>query len=136
MRKRGVGLLVSIALIATAMNALCAEQNWAGEYANKNFLDGQAVFEFSIQQSPAGIKISFDAAYNDAHGAAPDGKGQARMTRKNMLEFKWEDSFENSGTGTIMRSGGGITVSMKTTHVVDSRCLVFYDQNMRFKRAK
>ena len=115
---------------------ISAESNWTGEYANKNFLNGQAVFEFSIEQSADDIKIAFDAAYNDAHGAAPDGEGQARITGKNTLEFKWEDSLENSGTGTLMRIGDGINVSMKTTRVVDSRCLAFYGQNMRLKRMK
>jgi len=127
-------LFICIVLSATASKMIPAEPNWTGEYANKNFLNGQAVFEFSIAQSADAIKIAFDAAYNDAHGAAPDGEGQARITGKNTLEFKWEDSFRNSGTGTIMRAGDGITVSMKTTRVVDSRCLAFYGQNMRLKR--
>jgi hypothetical protein len=67
---------------------------------------------------------------------APDGEGRTKITGKNTLEFNWEDSFNNSGTGTITRAGSGIKVSMKTTRVVDSRCLAFYGQNMRLKRAK
>ena len=134
MRRTGVALLISIVLSATIPNIALAESNWTGEYANKNFLNGQAVFEFSIEQSADDIKIAFDAAYNDAHAAAPDGEGQAKITGKNTLEFKWEDSFNNSGTGTITRTGNGISVSMKTVRVVDSRCLPFYGQNMRLKR--
>jgi len=137
MRPTGVVLLIfSIVLSATIPNTALAGSNWTGEYANKNFLNGEAVFQFSIEPSGTAIKIAFDAAYNDAHGAAPDGEGQARITGKNTLEFKWEDSFENSGTGTLMRIGDGINVSMKTTRVVDSRCLAFYGQNMRLKRMK
>jgi hypothetical protein len=90
----------------------------------------------SIEQSGDAIQISFDAAYAEAHGAAPDGEGHAKITGKNMLEFNWEDSFNNSGTGAITRVGGGIKVSMKTTRVADSRCLVFYGQKMRLKRVK
>jgi len=135
MRQTDVVLLIfSIVLSATIPNTALAGSNWTGEYANKNFLNGEAVFQFSIEQSANAIKIAFDAAYNDAHGAVPDGEGQARITGKNTLEFKWEDSFENSGTGTITRVGDGIYVSMKTTRVVDSRCLPFYGQNMRLKR--
>ena len=134
MTRSNGALFICIVLSATASKTIPAEPNWTGEYANKNFLNGQAVFEFSIEQSADAIKIAFDAAYNDAHGAAPDGEGQARITGKNTLEFKWEDSFRNSGTGAIMRAGDGITVSMKTTRVVDSRCLAFYGQNMRLKR--
>jgi hypothetical protein len=113
-----------------------AEPNWAGEYADKKFLNGQAVFQMSIQQSGNAIQVAFDAAYNDAHGAAPDGDGQAKITGANTLEFKWEDSFKNSGTGTIKRTADGVVVSMKATRVIDSRCLVFYGQNMRLKRVK
>jgi hypothetical protein len=134
MRHGGAGLFVSIVLTLIAFRMFGAEPNWAGEYADKNFLNSQAVFEMSIQQTGNAIQITFDAAYNDAHGAAPDGEGQAKVTGKNTLEFKWEDSFENSGTGTITPAGKGIVVSMNTTRVVDSRCLVFYGKNMRFKR--
>lgn len=80
------------------------------------------------------MQISFDAAYNDGHGAAPDGEGQAKITSKNTLQFNWEDSFKNSGTGTIKRAGKDVIVSMKTTHVVDSRSLMFYGENMRLKQ--
>ena len=137
MRWRAVALLVSIGLSATtARNACSAEPNWAGEYADNNFLNGDAAFELSIEQSENAIQVSFDAAYTDAHGAAPDGGGQAKITGKNTLEFKWADSFQNSGIGTIRRTGDGIKVSIKATRVVDSRCLVFYRDNMLLKRAK
>jgi hypothetical protein len=88
MRLSGVALFIAIILSAVASNTVSAEPNWAGDYANKNFLNGQAVFEMSIQQSGDAIQISFDAAYNDAHGAAPDGEGQAKITGENMLQFK------------------------------------------------
>jgi hypothetical protein len=89
-----------------------------------------------IEQSGNSIQVSFDAAYVDAHDAAPDGRGPAKITGKNALQFNWEDSLNNSGTGTIRQTGDGILVSMKTTRVVDSRCLVFYGENMRLKRVK
>jgi hypothetical protein len=119
-----------------ASNALSAEPNWVGEYADKNFLNGQAVFQMSIEQSENAIQVSFDAAYNDAHSAAPEGQGPAKIAGNGTLEFKWEDRFKNSGTGRITRAGQDIVVSMKTTRVVDSRCLVFYGQKMRLKRVK
>jgi hypothetical protein len=129
-------LLISIILGGSAFNSRSAEPNWAGEYATKISLNSEAVFELSIEQSGNAVQVSFNAAYADAHGAAPDGEGQAKITGKNKLAFNWEDSFQNSGTGTITRAGDGIVVSMKTTHVVESRCLVFYGQNMRLKRVK
>jgi hypothetical protein len=136
MKWTGVALLISIILGSSAFKSSSAEQNWAGEYAAKNLLNGQAVFQLSIEQSGNAIELSFDAAYADAHGAAPDGGGQAKITGKNELSFTWEDSFFNSGTGTITRAGDAMVVSMKTTHVEESRCLAFYGQNMRLKRVK
>jgi hypothetical protein len=136
MRLSGVALFIAIILSTAAFNTASAEPNWAGEYSNTNFLDGQAAFQMSIEQTGKTIQVSFDAAYSDAHGAAPDGQGPAKVTGKKTLQFNWEDSFKNSGTGTISRAGDGINVSMKTTRVVEPRCLVFYGQNIRLKRVK
>ena len=136
MKWNEVALFISIILCATASNSPSAKPNWAGEYADKNFLNGQAVFEMSITQSGNTLQLAFDAAYADAHGAGPDGEGQGRISGKNTVEFKWEDSFKNSGTGMITRAAGKeIVVSINTTRVVESRCLAFYGKNMRLKRA-
>lgn len=89
-----------------------------------------------IEQSGDAIQVSFDAAFKDGHGAAPDGGGEAKVRSNNTLEFEWEDSFNNGGTGTIKRAGDGIIVSMKTTRVVDERCLAFYGDSMRLERVK
>jgi hypothetical protein len=132
----GVALLTSIIVSATASNTPSAEPNWAGKYSDNNFLNGEAAFQMSIEQSGNAIQVSFDAAYSDAHGAAPDGQGPGRITTKDALEFKWKDSFKNSGTGRITRAGEDIIVSMKTKRVVDSRCLAFYGQKMRLKRVE
>jgi hypothetical protein len=113
-----------------------AELNWAGKYANENFLNGEAGLQLMIEQSGDAIQVSFDAAYKDGHGAAPDGGGEAKITGNSILEFKWEDSFSNSGTGTIKQTADGVIVSMKPTRVVEPRCVVFYGQNMRLKRVK
>ena len=86
MSRSPVGFFILILLGATASNAPSAEPNWAGEYADKNFLRGQAAFQMAIEQSGNSIEVSFDAAYIDAHGAAPDGGGQAKITGKNALQ--------------------------------------------------
>lgn len=80
------------------------------------------------------MQVSFDAAWADGHGAAPEAQGTATVSG-NTLTFKWEDTFQNSGTGTISRSGDDITVTFSPTHVADPRCLQFYGKNMRLKRA-
>ena len=53
----------------------------------------------------------------------------------NTLTFKFEDTFQNSGTGTIARAGDDIVVSINPTHVVEPRCLAFYGKNIRLKSA-
>lgn len=111
-----------------------AGENWAGQYADQNLLGGKAVFQLSIEQSGGAIQVSFDAAHKDAHGAAPEGQGPAKISGKDTLTFTFEDSFSNTGTGTIKRAGNDIIVSMKTTHVAEARCMVFYGDNMRLKR--
>ncbi|MCA1657747.1 MAG: hypothetical protein LC627_00435, partial [Verrucomicrobiaceae bacterium] len=84
--------------------------SWAGQYADKSFLKGTAVFQLTIEQSGSALQVSFDAAHNDAHGAAPEGQGPAKISGKDTLTFKFEDSFSNTGTGTIKRAGDDIIV--------------------------
>ena len=108
--------------------------NWAGEYVDKKFLNGRAVFQLSIEQSGSAIQVSFDAAWADGHGAAPEAEGRATVSG-NKLTFKFEDTFKNSGIGTITRAGNDILVSINPTHVADPSCLAFYGKNMRLKRA-
>ena len=128
---------VHLFILIVLASALAAEApNWAGEYADKKFLNGQAVFELSIEQSGNAIQVSFDAVYNDGHGAAPEAHGPARVAAKDMLEFSFQDSFHNAGSGSIRRAGDDVIVSLKTTRVADSRCLPFYGQNMRLKRVR
>lgn len=136
MKPTSAGHSIVVLLISIATTALAAEPNWTGEYVARNFLNGQAAFQLSIEQSGNAIQVSFDAAYKDAHGAAPDGEGLAKIAANGSLEFKWEDSFKNSGTARIRRVGEDVILSMKTTRVVDERCLAFYGENMRLKRVK
>jgi hypothetical protein len=107
--------------------------SWAGQYTEKKFLGGRAVFQLSIEQSGSAMQVSFDAAWADGHGAAPEAEGPAKISG-NTLTFKFEDTFKNSGTGTITRAGDDIIVSLNPTHVEDPRCLAFYGKNMRLKR--
>jgi hypothetical protein len=98
--------------------------SWSGNYTEKKLLNGQAVFQLNILQEGAQISVDFDAAYNDGHGCAPQASGPAKAVDKNTLKFTFTDSANNSGTGTIKRSGAGVIISIKTTRVADSRCVV------------
>ena len=122
-------LLAGLSLTTQAANS----SSWVGQYRDDKFLGDRAVFQLSIEQSGNAMQVSFDAAWNDAHGAAPEAQGPATVSG-NSLTFKFEDSFGNSGTGTMTRAGSDIVLTINPTHVADSRCLAFYGKNMRLKR--
>ena len=134
MKTLSLSLASALVLIFGLSTAFAAEPtSWVGEYRDQKFLNGLAVFQLSIEQSGGGMQVSFDAAHNDGHGAAPEGQGPAKVSG-DTLEFKFEDSFGNTGTGTIARAADGIVVSMNPKQVKEPRCLVFYGKNMRLKR--
>jgi hypothetical protein len=126
--------LLVISMLATLETGIGAGAGkFDGEFVDKKFLNGQGVFEFSVHQTGNALDIAFDAAYSDGHGATPDATG-AGKANGNTAQFTWKDSHGNTGTGTISLAGDDIVLSMKTVHTGDSRCLVFYRQNMKLKR--
>jgi len=66
---RLVAVLV-LALIAASFTLEAADSGWIGQYTDKKFLAGRAVFQLSIEQSGSAMQVSFDAAWADGHGAA------------------------------------------------------------------
>jgi len=120
---------------STLTTQAAGSSTWVGQYRDDKFLGDRAVFQLSIEQSGSAMQVSFDAAWDDAHGAAPEAQGPAKVSG-NTLTFKFEDSFGNSGTGTIKRAGNDILITINPTHVADSRCLSFYGKNMRLRRVK
>ena len=128
---------LAIAMITLAATALAAgSANFAGEYADKSFLNGQATFQMSLEQSGNTVSVWFSSGYNDGHSIQPVADGSGKVSGKGAVEFTFNDSSHNAGTGTITRAGDDIIVSIKTTRVADSRCLELYRQNMRLKRVK
>src|SRR5438552_10659775 len=125
---------LSCILIVIASAIAAQSSNFAGEYADRNFLNGQATFQMSLEQSGSAVSVWFSAGYNDGHSIQPIADGSGKMTGKGPVEFSFTDSSHNAGTGTITRAGEDIIVSIKTTRVADSRCLALYRQNMRLKR--
>ena len=133
MKRVIVSLLCALVVIASAIAA--PPSNFAGEYADKNFLNGQAVFQMSIEQNGNAVVVWFSAGYNDGHGAGPQAGGKGRVTSNGTVEFTFDDSSRNVGTGTITRAGDDLIVSLRTTRVADSACLAFYQQKIHLKRA-
>lgn len=135
MKTWSLSVLVISVFVFRLSNALAAEPAaWAGEYADKNFLNGSAVFQLSITQEGKAVKIGFDAVYKDGRGCAPEAECLAQIAGKGTLQFKFEDNYHNAGTGTITQAGDDIIVSLKATRVADPRCVVFHRDNMRLKR--
>jgi len=110
--------------------------NFAGEYADKNFLKGQAVVQMSLEQTGKNVTIFFTGVQKDGNGAAPEINATGTVTGKGMVEFKFTDDMKNSGTGTIRKAGEDAIVSIKANRVADSRSLKFYGENMRLKKVK
>lgn len=108
---------------------------FAGEYADKKFLNGQAVFQLSLEQSGNTVNIFFATGYNDGHGTAPEANCTGKVSGKGTVEFKFVDSDGNSGAGTIARAGNDVVVSIKATTVRDKRALVFYRDGIRLTPA-
>jgi hypothetical protein len=126
-------VVTALLTIALAAFSAAPPATFDGEYVDKKFLNGTAVFEFSIHQSRNALDIAFDAAYSDAHGATPDATGAGKVNG-NGAQFTWKDSSGNTGIGTITLTPDGVNVSLKPIHVNDSSCLVFDRDNIHLKR--
>lgn len=134
------GLLLISCFIANAEN----RTDWTGIYYTKKHLNGQAYFQLGIQQSGNAMRIVFNAAYNDGHGPAPEGQGSAKPMKewkagspagKDTLEFQFQDSCKNTGSGTIKRAGDHIIVDFIFANAADKSCMDFYGRGMHLRRA-
>jgi hypothetical protein len=121
--------IFSLVIIATAAEPV----QWTGEYADKKFLNGQAVFQFSLTQEGQNVKIGFDAVYNNGRDCAPEAEGTGKVVGKGILKFTFQDNHHNAGTGTVTRADADVIVSLKVTRIADPKCVVFYRENMRLK---
>ncbi|HEY4258057.1 MAG TPA: hypothetical protein VGM66_12650 [Candidatus Udaeobacter sp.] len=87
--------------IVFAFSVSAAHGQFAGEYTDKSYQGGSAVFQMSIEGSGISMRVWFSAIKHIGEGAAPEGQGAGKVTDKGKLEFKFEDSCKNSGTGRI-----------------------------------
>ena len=129
--------LIFAVFVLPLPNVFAAESaTWAGEYADKKFLNGSAVFQLTIEQSGSKIQVSFDAVNNDGRGCAPETQTTAKLGGKDELKFDFLDNQGNAGTGRIKRSGDELIVSLKTTRVTKQDCTKFYVDGIRLKKVK
>jgi hypothetical protein len=133
--KRSPRVFAILMLLLATMFAADTANNFTGEYADKKFMNGQAVLQMSLDQAGNKVTIFFSGVRNDGQGAAPEINTSGTVTG-GKVQFKFTDDFNNVGTGTITRSGEDMVVSIKVSKVADSRCLPFYPEGLRLKRIK
>src|SRR5262249_10456997 len=121
-----IAIVSTLLLLLAVLISQAGEANWVGNYTDKKFLNGTAVFQLNILQEGNQISVDFDAVYSNGQGCAPQANGPAKIVDKNTLNFTFTDTSNNSGTGTIKRIPEGVIISVKPTRVVDPRCVVFY----------
>lgn len=137
--------LPALLLLITALTVNAGTNaDWTGTYYSKKHLNGKANFQLGIRQAGDSLQIVFNAAYNDGHGPAPEAQGSAKKSKewnagvaaaKDTLEFVFQDSCKNSGSGTIKRAGNDIIVDFIFANAVDKGCLELYGRNMHLRRA-
>ncbi len=120
-------------LLSIIAGTAAGAETFSGEWADKNFRSN-SVFQLSVEQTADRVSVFFSANRKDGGGAAPEADGKGKVSG-GKAEFTWSDSFNNSGTGTIRKAGADVIVSIKPTQVADSRCLIFYGENVRLKAA-
>ncbi len=88
--------------------------------------DGKSIFILHVRQAGASAEIEFSASKADGSGAAPDGTGTGNLNDKNELEFTFEDSVGNKGTGVLKKTGQSLQLTMKAETVNDPRAVKLY----------
>jgi hypothetical protein len=129
-------LWLTLLTLGLSTSSIMADNaNFGGEYANKKFLNGKAIFQMSLEQTGKTFSVWFSATYEDGHGAAPEAQGLGKVSNKGMAEFMFQDNFGNTGIGTIVRVANEIVVTMQMKKIVDARCMEFYGPKIRLKPA-
>lgn len=98
--------------------------DFSGRYERAG--DSKSVFILYVRQAGANADVEFSASKADGSGAAPDGTGTGRLNDKGELEFTFEDSFGNKGTGTLKKTGGSLQLNLKATTVNEARAVKLY----------
>lgn len=119
-------ILAVLAITAAAHAADPTADSLTGHYelAKKS----NSPLSFDVQQKGKSATTSFSAGHADGSGAAPDGDGEGTLNAKGELEFKWTDTFDNAGTGTLRHDGKLYHLSLKPTKVAEPRAVVFYGE--------
>lgn len=117
-------LLVLALLGLVSIQAPADEKNFNGHY-ELDAVKPDRSFSLDVKQKDDHATISFSAAMNDGSGSAPDATGQGDVD-DGVLSFKFKDSFNNEGTGTLTFKSHAYQLSLTVTKVVDPGPFHFY----------
>jgi hypothetical protein len=106
--------------------ALASERNFSGHYELATAKSDRS-FSFDVKQKAKDddATISFSAAMADGAGAAPEATGKGEVD-KDILSFKFKDSYDNEGTGSLVFKNHAYRLTLTVTKVVDFAPLHFY----------
>jgi hypothetical protein len=108
--------------------------NYTGHYELASDGTG-STFSLDVAQTGFEVHLAFSAGMADGSGAAPDGEGSGRVDSAGEVKFTFKDSFDNAGTGTLVRGKNGIELKMDASTVNDPRAIHFYGDILLKKTA-
>jgi hypothetical protein len=123
-------LTLFLALVGARAEAI----DYTGHYELTN-ASADWVFAIDIAQTGSKADVSFSASMVDGSGAAPEGGGKGVVDKTGVLTFKFKDSFDNEGAGTLVLGRDGYRLEMDVTTVVEPRPLRFYGDVLLKKTA-
>jgi hypothetical protein len=85
-------------------------------------------FSLDVAQTGTEVHLAFSAAMADGSGAAPDGEGNGRVDQAGVVKLTFKDSFDNAGTGTLVRDQNGFLLKLDASTVNDPRAVRFYGE--------
>jgi hypothetical protein len=74
--------ILAVALLSDGSILAAGSPNFTGEYVDRKFLNGQAVFQMSLEQSGNTVSVFFSAVHNNGQGAAPEADTTGHITSK------------------------------------------------------
>jgi hypothetical protein len=129
-----LALLIVLAGLPGRVDAGAQTINYTGHYELADAKSDQ-VFSLDVTQTGAKADLSFSASMVDGSGAAPDGGGEGKVNAHGALRFKFKDSFDNEGTGTLTSGADGYHLRMDPTTTVEPRAVRFYGDVLMKKTA-
>jgi len=121
------GIVAALALLAVGFSPVSAdEKNFNGHYelaAAKP--DRSFSLDIKQQEKHDSATVSFSAAMADGSGSAPDATGKGDVD-DGVLTFKFKDSYNNEGTGTLEFKKNAYHLTLTVIKVVDPSPFHFY----------